>query len=391
MRSSIPTDIFSKAILRRIDWLLILLSLLLATIGGGFSFSREITLQILTFLGLFSLLTFLIPIKRPIWEKRIYVGLMILVLTVASTVNIAFHLMMYWTVAKSCFLLSRRDAIIATILLGSGHLLGAHWGRPEVLALIAEQGVEKWLDPHYIFLNQLTFYMGSSVFTLLFAFIVIAEQTSRRKAEDLNHQVKTLAATLERTRIAREIHDSLGHTLTTLDVQLELVQRLYHQDPKTSEKSLHIAKQLASQCLTEVRRSVQTMREQSFDLKAAIATLTHAIQQTQTLTIHVDIHLPPLPPQMGHQLYCIIQEGLTNVQKHAEAKVVTLISKQDADSIQVILQDHGKGFNPQASHNGFGLRGMQERVEILGGTLTIQSQLGQGTSLKIVVPCLQDR
>ncbi len=111
----------------------------------------------------------------------------------------------------------------------------------------------------------------------------------------------------------------------------------------------------------------------------------------QALTIHMDIHLPPLPPQMGHQLYCIIQEGLTNVQKHAQATVVTLTGKQDADSIKVTLHDNGKGLNPHAMHDGFGLRGMQERSKILGGKLTIQSGAGQGTSLQIIIPCPLDR
>ncbi|NEP12642.1 MAG: sensor histidine kinase [Symploca sp. SIO2C1] len=391
MLSSIPTTFFSHKILRRIDWLFIFLSLLLGIIGGSFSFSRATTFQILIFLGLFSLLSFFIPVGRPTWEKWTYLGLIILVFTVAGTVNIAFHLMMYWTIAKSCFLLSRRDAIITTILIGTGYLLSAHWSGPQALVLVAEKGIERWLNPQYIFLNQLTFYIGASVFTLLFAFIVMAEQVSRRQAEDLNNQVKTLAATLERTRIAREIHDSLGHSLTTLDVQLELAQRLYHQDPAISQQSLHIAKQLTSQCLTEVRRSVQTMRGQAFDLKAAIANLIDSTRQTQALTIHMDIQLLPLPPQMGHQFYCIIQEGLTNVQKHAQATVVTLTGKQDADSIKVTLHDNGKGFNTHAMHDGFGLRGMQERSKILGGELTIQSVLGQGTSLQIIIPCPMDR
>jgi len=286
MRSSTPTPILSHKILRHIDWLLIGLSLLLGIIGGSFSLSREITFQILMFLGLFGLLSFFIPVGRPTWEKWTYLGLTILVFAIAGTVNIAFHLMMYWTIAKSCFLLGRRDAIITTVLVGTGYLVSSHWSRPQALALVAEKGIERWLNPQYIFLDQLAFYLGASAFALLFAFIVTAEQTSRRKAEDLNQQVKTLAATLERTRIAREIHDSLGHSLTTLDVQLELAQRLYHQDSKKSEQSLKIAKRLASQCLTEVRRSVQTMRGQGFDLEAAIANLIHSICQTQALMIH---------------------------------------------------------------------------------------------------------
>lgn len=74
-----------------------------------------------------------------------------------------------------------------------------------------------------MFLSRLSFYMGASSLTLLFSLLAMIEQRSRRKAEALTQQIKALAVTLERTRIAREIHDSLGHSLTALDIQLELV------------------------------------------------------------------------------------------------------------------------------------------------------------------------
>ena len=101
---------------------------------------------------------------------------------------------------------------------------------------------------------------------LLLSFAVIAERKSRQKAEFLAKEVEALAATLERTRIARDIHDSLGHTLTTLDIQLEVAQTLRQRAPEQALQALDTAKLLASQCLADVRRAVQTMRQTNFNL-----------------------------------------------------------------------------------------------------------------------------
>ncbi|BDM81382.1 hypothetical protein AM10699_42490 [Acaryochloris marina MBIC10699] len=309
-----------------------------------------------------------------------------LVFTVLAGLSLTFPLQMYWFIAKTCFILGCQNAIKTVVVLGSTYLVASHWSRPRLLARVAEIGIDRWLDPNYIFFNQLAFYVGASSFTLLFALLVIAEQKSRLKAEALTKQVETLAATLERTRIARNIHDSLGHSLTTLDVHLELAQRLYHQDSIQTEQSLQTAKQLAQQCLTEVRRSVQTIREETLNLNEQIATLTNSIDPNHSLTIQLDLDLPPLPSQIGHQLYCILQEGLTNVQKHAEASNVILTGKYDTGKIRIELHDDGIGFNRHNHQSGYGHRGIYERTQILGGVFTIQSYPGEGTTLQIVIP-----
>ena len=368
--------------------MLIVISLVLGGIESHYSLSVEITLQILAFHGVFFLLSFILPLERQRGEKLAYVGLNILVFTIVAGTNLSFPLQMYWFIAKSCFLLCRRDAIITTILTGANVLGVYHQNLPNALAVTATQGIESW--PNDIFFNQLSFYVGASSFTLLFVHIVIAEQISRCRAEALTQQVKTLAATLERTRIARDIHDSLGHSLTNLDVQLELAQRLYQRDPVQMEQSLQMAKCLTSQCLTEVRRAVQTMRGKEFDLSDEIASLTDSIRRDPSLTLELDFQLPPLPPQIGHQIYCIIQEGLTNVQKHAKATLVILKGRQGAGGITVILQDNGQGFRSDNPHPGFGVRGMQERTQILGGDFTVQTAQDEGTSLQIVIPYLAE-
>lgn len=98
------------------------------------------------------------------------------------------------------------------------------------------------------------------------------------------------------------------------------------------------------------------------------------------------MNLPKLPLQTSHQLYCVVQEGLTNIQKHAHASYVTLRGQPTADGIILELEDDGTGFNCELPHSGFGLRGMQERVQILGGQLKIHTTPGQGTRIQVMIP-----
>ena len=385
MHSPLPVPVLSRRMLRHIDWAFIALGVVTRSWTGSYAFSSTITAQILMFDGLFVLLSLIIPVGRPLWERRVYIGLNMLVFIAAAGLGMP-SLMMYWAIAKSCFLLHRREVVVVVILTGIGYYLAWDWVGPHVVAVLRSKG-EAWLFDHQRnMLSRLIFYVSASCFTVLFSFVVMAQQEGRRKAEALTQQVKSLATALERARIAREIHDALGHALTTLDVQLELAQRLYHRDPEGTEQALASAKRLTHQCLTEVRRSVQTMRASAFDLSTAVEQLVQQAQNLQGLTIHQHLNLPQLSLQTSHQLYCIIQEGLTNVHKHAAASVVTLTGNQDDQGIWLELKDDGQGFHPQHPQTGFGLRGMQERTLLLGGHLTIESSPGQGTRIRVVIP-----
>ena len=143
--------------------------------------------------------------------------------------------------------------------------------------------------------------------------MIVAERRSRQRAQALTYEVQILAAALERSRIARDIHDSLGHSLTTLNIQLELVQEMRQRDPNCASQALSNAQMLASQCLENVRRAVQTVRQQDFNLNEALNALIEQVRQNQSLTIQSKVNLPPLPLQTSHQLYCIVQNSLVSV------------------------------------------------------------------------------
>jgi signal transduction histidine kinase len=217
-------------------------------------------------------------------------------------------------------------------------------------------------------------------------FVIVSERRSRQKAIALAQEIDSLSAALERSRIARNIHDSLGHTLTTLDIQLELAQRLYDRDPDKAKSALDNAKDLADRSLFDVRRSVQTMRSETFNLDEAITSLVAQIEQNPNLAIELDINLPKLPSSTSYQLYCLLQEGLTNIQKHAQASLISIRGQPTSEGIILEIKDNGRGFNPNLVLSGYGLQGMKERVDNLEGDLKINSAIDQGTRIQVTIP-----
>ncbi len=183
----------------------------------------------------------------------------------------------------------------------------------------------------------------------------------------------------------------MGHSLTSLDVQIELAQRLQSTAPERAQQSIDLAKKLSSQALDNVRQALGTMKRSNFDLTEAIIALA---EQNQPFQIHVDVEFPTLPLQSSYQLYCIVQESLTNIQKHAQADRlggalrdrVTIVGSMISDGTMLEICDDGKGFSLDRPHAGFGLRNMKERVQCLGGDFSLDSEIDRGTKIKIFIP-----
>jgi two-component system, sensor histidine kinase and response regulator len=206
----------------------------------------------------------------------------------------------------------------------------------------------------------------------------------------LNQQIEELAAIAERHRIARNIHDSLGHALVALNIQMETALELWQEAPDEAFRLLQGAKKLGSDALQSVRESVAEIRTdplQNQSLKQGIDQLVEEFQRITHILLDYQIHLLHTPPQrIGVAVYRIIQEGLTNISKHADATVVTLRLQTIESGVQIMLQDNGKGFQPNVNCSGFGLQGIRERVGALGGQLQIDSQPGAGCCMTVHLP-----
>ncbi len=226
--------------------------------------------------------------------------------------------------------------------------------------------------------------------------LLIDLESSHRKLQAYTEQVAELAAAEERNRLARDIHDSLGHYLTAVNIQLEKALAYQERDPVEAKQALRDAKQAAADALRDVRLSVTTLRnvESTFSLATSLGNLVEGACNDHlqvNLTVHGDEIGYPRSKLMT--LYRAAQEGLTNIQKHAQASQADLLLELDGTEAKMTLHDNGIGFDPETLESasstlqpGYGLRGMRERLELVGGKVTLSSTPQAGTDLTVVVP-----
>ena len=195
-------------------------------------------------------------------------------------------------------------------------------------------------------------------------------------------RVEELATAQERNRIARDIHDSLGHSLTVFSIHLEAALRLLRSDPEHAETLLWEVKHLNSKTLQDVRQSLTALRSnplQEQSLSTAIATLVAEFQRSTQILPACLIQLEqPLTHELNVAIYRIAQESLTNICKYAAATEVEISIVQSTSTLQVTIRDNGNGFECNHNTTGFGLQGMQERTLALGGHFEIVSAPNQG-------------
>jgi signal transduction histidine kinase len=246
--------------------------------------------------------------------------------------------------------------------------------------------ISKSLSNTEVIADYLSTFIPASAFTMLFSYTIIAEQKSRQKAQLLTQQVENLAASLERTRIARDIHDSLGHTLTSLQIQLAVAQKFRQRNQDKTFEAVDTAKFLADRSIEDVKRSLKSMRESNFDLNRALDTLIDRHRQNKYLKINSAISLPQLSLQVSHNMYCILKETLINIEKHANATYVRLDIQVKEDEIVLEVEDNGRGFDERQFHSGYGIKGMKERVQLLGGKVAIDSMRDRGTKIRVTIP-----
>src|SRR6266550_6568208 len=208
----------------------------------------------------------------------------------------------------------------------------------------------------------------------------------------LSAQSRQSAVMAERNRMARDIQDTLAQGFTGVIVQLEAVEEAMSRNQAVKASGhLDRAGELARESLREARRSVQALRPQALEEKQLSEALKDLIEKmTRGTTVHSKFALQgkrrKLPPEWETNLLRIGQEVLTNVIRHAQASEFKVLLVFDSGEIRLELRDNGCGFDPQRKHEGFGLQGMRERAEGMGGQLTIQSAAGKGTAISIVLP-----
>ncbi|MEI9971619.1 MAG: sensor histidine kinase [Ignavibacteriota bacterium] len=242
--------------------------------------------------------------------------------------------------------------------------------------LVGIEGLEAWLLqlPSY-------FWIPTVFFSSLLGSAVI-QWVHRRKLSDklLAAQAESehLAKVAERERIARDLHDLLGHTLSVIVLKSELASRLTASDPARAADEIRDVERISREALTQVRAAVRGYRSAGFDgeLKVALQALEAAGIQVETSVEH-----PALSPAQETVFAMALREAVTNVVRHAHATVCRLTMRQVGRFCEMVVSDNGLG---GTLNEGSGLSGMRERVEALGGAL--ERDGSHGTQLRIRVP-----
>src|SRR5579875_1887017 len=197
-------------------------------------------------------------------------------------------------------------------------------------------------------------------------------------------QSEEIAALAERFRIARDLHDEIGHGLTSLSVQLESAEKLRSVAPDEDDRTI------AAETLAALRRTVSRLREEPLprdDLTTALTRLCEDFARTLNIQISSRIRKVAIgDPVIVTNVERIAREALTNVARHAKAATATILLTLGDEAVELIVEDDGVGFDPNVVSSGHGLQIMRERAAAIGATLSIRSRPGAGSVIRLIVP-----
>ncbi len=227
------------------------------------------------------------------------------------------------------------------------------------------------------------------------AVIVFTDISERKAAEE--QRTRAMQGIIEiqeneRLRIARELHDDLGQQLTAIDLKLKRLLDRVPEGPFSDD--LVDFGRIVDGMMERVRditKSLRPLALEDFGLKAALIDLSTSWSDRLAIPIdlHVDETLPRLPDETLIVVYRMIQEALTNIARHSEASNVSITVQAGRDSLRVVIEDDGRGFDPDHANineGHFGLAGMRERLSMLRGSLQIESSPGSGTRIVGTIP-----
>ncbi|MHB1417835.1 MAG: sensor histidine kinase [Chloroflexota bacterium] len=250
-------------------------------------------------------------------------------------------------------------------------------------------------------LQALVGYLAGVVFVFVFTQLTVAERDARAEVERLaaelgeanlklreySVQVEELAMARERNRLARDIHDGLGHYLTTVNMQLEAARAVMEIDRPRALAAIDKAQTLTKEGLADVRRSVAALRASPTEGRTLAEALSALVEECRAAGVAAELTVTgeprPLPPPAELTLYRAAQEGLTNVRKHARATRATLTVDFRDGAVRLVVEDDGVG--AEKADGGFGLLGLRERVHLLGGSVQVRTAPGRGFTLEVEV------
>ncbi len=322
---------------------------------------------------------------KPALVTGYFVGQCVLLtaLVFLSPIRGFFGIIVLPVVSQAIFDLSRRNALIVGLYLFVVSV--GVWG--------VDFGLQSMLEVSFN-------YVPAFAFTVAFTLISKQALTAREQSEILRQelevanqqlrehaaQVGELATTRERNRVAREIHDGVGHYLTVVKTQLDAASALMPTQPDKARDAVAKAAALTGEALEDVRRSVGSLRTDTARPLLPVSLRSLVRDAGLPVVVRVEGETRPIAPGVEHALFRAAQEGLTNIRKHAGATAAeVLLDFRKPHRLTLAFTDNGRGADG-ADATGFGLRGICERIEVLGGTVQSGNRPTGGFFLTIEVP-----
>ena len=206
------------------------------------------------------------------------------------------------------------------------------------------------------------------------------QQMVAEQLQQANQEIERLAQSAERERIARDLHDLLGHTLTVIVIKSDLANRVFEKDPAMAQREIVEVEQTARKALAEVREAVVGYRTEGFAAEVAQARRALTAAGVQ-LTTNIE---PEVLARPQVSTVCLaLREGVTNVVRHAGATACHLELKREGKRVMLLLEDNGSG---TLRTEGSGVRGMRERLTAIGGNVSVEQPRNGGTALLLQLP-----
>jgi signal transduction histidine kinase len=301
-------------------------------------------------------------------------------------------------VGRSILLFGERDGLLVSLLVWFAYAINIAPGA--------------WPANLGDYPNYFSFFLAPYAVAVILSLAIVRQERTRQRMQKLydelrvahselqamHQQVRSAAVAQERNRLAREIHDSLAHYLTVANVQLEAAEKLGVTRAEAALEHVRRARRLTLDCLQDVRRSVGALRAATLEelaLEPSIQRLATDFAESTGLQVQIEVMLDDgkqLAPELAQAVYRAVQEGLTNVQRHARATQVRVVLHTVAETLIVDIQDDGVGSAVSANghaprSSGYGLLGLRERVALLEGELTFGPPPGgRGSLLRISLP-----
>ncbi|MEM6379043.1 MAG: sensor histidine kinase, partial [Bacteroidota bacterium] len=242
-------------------------------------------------------------------------------------------------------------------------------------------------------------FLLSGIFVLI---VVLRQQKQKRidaenEVDDLltNLELETTYARIEgqdtlRHRIAQDLHDGLGSTLSTVKLYFSNIEQKLDQviDAKDQYSKAYSLLDKACEEVRKVSHEMQSANLTRFGLSTELESMVQGIQESHQIQAELITHQMEnrLEAKVEHQLYKIVQEIIANILKHARASKLSIEISRFDDLVSLVIEDNGIGFNPKTVQQGIGLQGIKARVNQLNGTFNIDSEIGRGTSISIDIP-----